>query len=352
MTRASVVLVFVASGLVACATISGLADKEAVDCPGCEDTIDLPDARNTSSSSGGSSSGSSGEVDTGVVDTGPPKCDPATDAQCMPLPAGWALVARTPIIGNGAPPACPSGMTKPSTAGEQPSAQGNSCSCDSCTVTAQATCSGKLTYTFGMLNVCDQTGDPLDYSNTVAGQCYTDVYHGAWLAEVNKFVLPQPTGGACTANPTAVAHSDRVSYGARSLLCDDTSRCSGGVCDARIDAPFSVCVAQNGDVACPAGFADKHVTGTTGADFDCGTCSSCTVNRAPCQGAVYHYSDGNCTLDQLIIPANGLCGGPNTGGADLDSYKVVATSNTTCSATGSATATNPRLKSPRTVCCR
>src|SRR5690606_1766303 len=141
-------------------------------------------------------------------------------------------------------------------------------------------------------------------------------------------------------------------FGATSALCDDTGRCSGGVCDARIDTPFASCVARAGDEACPAGFPDKHLVGSEGAELECtGTCG-CTVNRAPCQGAVHLYSDGSCNVDEVVVPANGLCGGPDLQGADVDSYRVVATSTTTCTGTGSPAASGVQMKNARTVCCR
>jgi hypothetical protein len=342
MSRASVAQLLVLGAVTSCATITGLADKEAVDCPGdCEASAPPPRS---------DLDGSSGATDANlVVDTGPPKCNPSTDAACMPLPAGWTLSARAPLVAGQAP-ACPSGMTNMGTAQEAPSVQPSTCTCDSCSVTAAATCSGQLAYWWAPASACNNTGDPTHYKNPVAGTCYQDLFTSLWSSEANRFILPNPSGGTCAANPTK--HTDRVSFGERSALCEDASRCSGGFCDARIDAPFAVCVGRPGDEECPEGFPVKHLAGTQGADVDCGTCS-CTVSRQPCQGVVQHFSDTACTTGQVDIPANGVCGGPNTDGADFDSYKVVATSATTCIVGGATTpATNPRMKNPRTICCR
>lgn len=340
MTRALILPLVVLASLASCATISGLSDKEAVECPGGCDEAGLP-GRPDGSTTGDANA----DV---VVDSGPPKCDPSADPGCMSLPAGWSFAARAAIAGGAAPP-CPSGITKQSIVQESPSTQASTCTCDSCTVTAPATCSGQLGYSFKTGATCSNAGDPTDYKNPVAGNCYRDLFTGVWTAEANRFTLPTPSGGTCSVNPTS--HSDRVNYGERSALCEDGTRCSGGFCDARLDAPFAVCVARAGDEPCPQAFPTKHVVGPDGADFDCGACS-CTVNRQPCQGAVHHFTDFLCTTGLVIIPADGTCGGPNTVGASIDSYKVVATSTTTCAAGGSTTATNARMKNPRTICCR
>lgn len=331
--------------LESCATLSGLEGKEAVDCPdGCtEGGASAPDAATDRGDAA---------VDAAVADTGPPACDPAKDVECIPLPVGWSLVARAPLA-SGAPPACPTGMANASTVEEGPQTRGDTCTCETCSVTASATCSGNLQHSWGDgagAECNDGATSSAFYKNSVAGTCYTDI-PGSWgEAERNRFSLPSPSGGGCSIAPTK--NAGRVIYEARALLCDDTSRCSGGFCDGRIDAPFASCVARAGDEACPPGFPQKHVAGTEGADFDCGACS-CDVNRAPCQGGVQHFSDVACANLAVTHNANGTCGGPNTRGLRPGSYKVVAMSTTTCTvASNSTTATNLRMKNARTVCCR
>jgi hypothetical protein len=345
MLRGPLIAGLAAAGILvaSCATVSGLDEKEAVDCPGgCAEG-------GTAAPTG--ADGSTGRTDGSVPDPGPPACDPTKDVECMPLPAGWSLVALAPIAG-GQPPACPSEMAEPSTVEESPSAPATTCTCDGCTVTAPATCSGQVQHAWGSGagSQCDDGTSPNFYKNTVAGTCYTDLETGFWIAERNRFTLPMPSGGSCSASATK--HLDRVTYGGQSLLCDDVSRCSGGVCDARIAAPFAVCVARAGDEACPPGFAEKHVLGSEGAEVDCAACA-CNMNRAPCQGVVNHYADAACMNLLVQLSANGFCGGPDTEGMRPDSYKVVATSTTTCTVTANTVAaTNARMKNARTVCCR
>jgi hypothetical protein len=327
MSRALVAQSFVFAVLTSCATISGLIDKEAVDCPGDCDGGSVPPR-------GDAAGGADGDRDT------------SGDGR-MPLPPDWTLAARAPAA-SAPSTTCPSGMGNAMTVQESPVAQDSACTC-ACTPTAQATCSGQVKHTFRTSTLCNNQSDPDWYKNPVAGTCYQDLYTGASPATENRFTLPTPTGGACSATPTA--HPDRVTYGETSFLCEDASRCSGGFCDARFDVPFEACVSRAGDEACPDAFPVKHLVGKDGAEFECGACT-CTPVRAACQGAVHHYTDTGCTAGEVIIPANGLCAGPNTSGSTFRSYKVIATSSTTCSTEGSTAATNARMKNPRTVCCR
>lgn len=341
MPRAIVFQIIVLATLTSCAAISGLADKEAVDCPGdCADGSLPP--RNDDASTGAADAG-----DANVVDAGVPKCDPKKDLSCIAQPDGWSFVSRG-IANIATPGACSSG-TPPVTVKELPLPQANACSCDTCTVTTPATCSGQLDHEFATTAGCSFSGDASSYENPVAGTCYRDLFTGSSPASANRFVLPNPSGGVCTVIPTP--HSERVNYALTYALCDEASRCSGGFCDAQITVGIDLCFARDGDVACPEGFSEKHVVGTDGADFDCGTCA-CNLNRQPCQGAVNHYTDANCTNGLVVIPANGQCGGPDTKGTSFGSYKVVATAATTCNTGGSVSASNARMKNPRTVCCR
>lgn len=347
MPRASVVPILVLAALTSCATISGLADKEAVDCPGDCEGGPLPPRNDDASTDPTDANGTSDGADAPVVIDAAPKCDPATSATCIALPDGWALVTGT-LANDPSGGTCANGA-KPLAVKETPFTQAAACTCDTCTVTTPATCSGALDHEFSVGGACSVNGDPTYYQNPVAGTCYQDLHTGARAAVANRFRLPDPSGGACSATPTK--HTDRVNYAASYSLCDEASRCSGGFCDVTGIPDIATCAARTGDEACPAGFPSKHIVGSDGADFDCGNCS-CNLNRPTCTGSVNHYTDANCTNGLVMIPGNAGCGGPNTSGSTFASYKVVATSATTCNTGGGASASNARMKNPRTVCCR
>lgn len=341
-------VVWVGSGIsliiavASCATVSGLADYGVVDCPGGCPDVDGPDGSIASDSGPGTDSSEP------PVDAGPPACDPKTDVKCMQLPSGWTLAARAPI-GNGAPVACPAGMSTQTIVQESPTIGQNGCECANCSVTSPATCNGLVAHATGTnANGCPTAGSTSFFKDPMVGTCYGDVPSGPFT-EANKFTLPAAQGGACNAG-AVTAHPERASFGPRSELCDDTSRCSGGFCNAEIAAPFATCVVRSGDQACPAGFGDKHVVGADGAALDCGACT-CNVVRAACTGSVVLYNDPMCLFGGTSVPANGTCGGPDTEFDGFASYKVNATSSTTCTSTAPAPL-NVRMKNARTVCCR
>jgi len=345
MSRSFLTLVALApafAALASCATVSGLADKEVVDCPGgCSD-----DAGTSPTNDGGPTNDATSTTDA-PIDTGPPPCDPAKDDACLALPAGgWTLAARTPLVGT--PPSCPTGFGTSTNVGESPTAQANACACDGCTVTTQASCAGQVAHQFDSATTCANTGGATFYTDPTPGQCQTDLFTGNRMSTSNKFTLPVPSGGACTGS--AAVHSDRFNWSNNALLCDATTRCSQGICDARISAPFALCVAHEGATQCPAGFTDRHVVGTQG-DADCSASCGCSLNRAPCAGTMSHYTDANCTNGIVTHVANGMCLATALNGTFL-SYKVIAASVTSCSANGSSSASNARPKDPRTICCR
>lgn len=348
MPRASVVQILVFGALTSCATISGLADKETIDCPGDCEAGSLPPRNDDASTTGPTDANGTSDVgDAAVEIDAAPKCDPATNTTCIALPNGWSLVTGT-LASDPAGATCANGAP-PLSVKEAPVVQAAACSCDACTVTAAASCSGPIDHRFSIGGACGNDGEPNDYQNPVAGTCYQDLPTGPRAAVANRFLLQPPSGGACTVSPTK--HFDRVTYAVTYSLCDEANRCAGGFCDAQGISETALCVARSGDDPCPSGFPGRHIVGADGADFDCGTCG-CSLNRGPCEGAVNHYTDANCTNGLVAIPANSGCGGPNTQGMSFASYKVVAPSATTCNTGGSTSSSNVRMKSPRTVCCR
>jgi hypothetical protein len=336
-----------------CAAISGLDDFGIVDCPAgstecveggaLADVVPPPQQETSLAADAGK--------DTQV---GPPACDPQSDPACLPLPVGWTLVAFAAFAtgSDAGAPACPTGLDSASDVGEGPAARPDTCECASCTVTAPNACTGAITHEFSPpAGMCETAGAP--HANNPPGTCLTDLYTGARDGNKEKLTLPAPTGGACAAS-APVAHDDRVTFASRSRVCDDTARCSGGTCDARVPAPFVACIASPKQAAdedrdCPAAFPQKHLVGT-GAAFTCPSTCTCGVNRS-CSGSVTFYANADCSGGAKLVPADGTCRQPNFVGAYL-SYRATTTPATTCTASGSSTATNARVTAARTICCR
>lgn len=297
---------------------------------------------------GNSASGEGGAPDNHDARVGPPACDPSTDPACLALPDGWRLVAVS--SGAGTPPACPQGYEAPLDVGANPTPRADACECGACTITQPPSCSGAVQVMFSPngQGSCESTSTT--QSNNPAGQCASDMYTGDATGDRKKYTMPAPSGGACA--PGAVAtHTDRVDFTDRARVCDGNRRCSGSACDARVDAPYRACFSHPGGVACPAGFAEKHVVGANVA-FDCaGTCG-CDVATRSCAPVMNVYNATGCMGTPLSIPIDGTCRTPGFTGS-YRSYKVVTTPAATCTNTGgNPLASNVHLTAPTTVCCR
>jgi hypothetical protein len=133
---------------------------------------------------------------------------------------------------------------------------------------------------------------------------------------------------------------------------DDTGGCkSGGQCVKLPSSSFDAapCVAQAGDVACPAGTYTKKtlVMQSTDDQRGCTTCS-CNASGGSCSASVTAYLGNGCSSSSVGL-ALGQCGAE--GVSAVSAIANVTTTAATCSssggtATGTATATNPV-----TVCC-
>jgi hypothetical protein len=75
--------------------------------------------------------------------------------------------------------------------------------------------------------------------------------------------------------------------------------CSAGqLCAPKPPAPFSnLCVYASGDLACPAGFPNKHVSFASYADTrSCTSCTCGTPTGITCNGSVDLHTFSDCTL--------------------------------------------------------
>jgi hypothetical protein len=328
MSRALVVHSFAIAALASCATVSGLADKEAVDCPGgCVEAGVTSDAPSN--------------------DSGPPPPDAAAS---FTKPEGWKLVAVASVADSEGPPGCPAGFDDASDVGTNPSAPSNTCEC-TCNVGQQAACTGAPTILIGAGNVCDFGAGDASYTNNPAGGCNTDFATALDRTGFHaKVKLAAASGGTCTT--AATPHPERVQLSAKRRVCDETARCNGNACDATVPTPFEACVASpkgSGDQACPAGFPDKLVAGRADVTCNAKACT-CTVTRTPCTGTFTYYKDTSCTTGPAGVIADDTC--RNLGSTGMYSaYKIVATTTTGCTAAGSSAA-SVAPADVRTICCR
>jgi hypothetical protein len=344
MSRALVLPVFVIAALASCATVSGLADKETVDCPGgCpEEGGVTPTPTSTSTST------TDGSQPKPIDDGGLPPPDASLDFM---KPDGWELVAVATVAG-GAPPGCPSGFDDASDVGTNPSATANTCECATCSITKQGVCAGQPNVFVGTAGACGTPAGNASYTNVPTGGCNTDL--STTLDRTNLYVkakLAPVTPGTCAADP-AVPHPERVQMTNRRRVCDETSRCVGNLCDATVPSPFAACLASakgSGDQGCPAGFPTKLVAGRANVVCNSNNCD-CNASTPDCTGTLTYYKDTACTTGAAVLVADDTCRNPNTSGT-YAAYKINATTMTTCTAKGSAPATITAAD-VRTICCR
>lgn len=282
--------------------------------------------------SGGDGGGSDVIVgnDTGPIDTG--NC--ATT--CATIPQGFRPVR----LGN-ANAACPSGWVT-ADGFTNPAASDNACTC-SCNVTQDPDCStGKI---FRALDnttspTCGTAATTLNANGStctlIGGTLYFSYPH--YLADP-----PPPSGGACQYD--AQLDKGKLS-GTPARLCAPPQSCQGEICDGG-----AVCIATDGDQACPGDFPTKTVVGdaVTGS---CGSCGACSPTGT-CSGTISFFTDQQCSLGQTDVAADGVCKANTVSGASgFQAFTWKGSlAKATCAGTPSSTAT-PALDKPVTVCCK
>ncbi len=284
-------------------------------------------------SGGGNSDGGGGGNDARPIEGGPncdiSKCAAAPDGFHAVRPAGakatcpdgWAsaVVVSNPIVGDGAC-TCGCNVTTPPT-----------CNTGDITRyldgTGTATC-GTQGYTFPAASACTAMGVAL----------YLNQYHYSVTG-------PAAVGGVCAFDATP--DTSKVTSTA-SQLCAPPTSCPGAICND--NGP--VCVAQDGDVACPPAFPTKTVVGAS-ATADCSACSGACAVSATCSGKFSTFTDGACSMNEVDFTADGTCVANPTSNVGPYYYYEYAGSVASAACKGSATSTGTgKLDGTSTVCCK
>jgi hypothetical protein len=132
--------------------------------------------------------------------------------------------------------------------------------------------------------------------------------------------------------------------------------CKGQICPpASVKQPFEICIASAGDVACPADFSKKHLTGAT-TSFNCSNGCTCPGVNATCTGGKLHfYPTDNCTgAPGLSANVNNTCVATVAAGATFLSHKYVPDppQGVSCIRGGASNPSTVTLNQPATVCCK
>ena len=286
---------------------------------------------------GGTSGGDGGGGDAIVGnDTGPIDGGPSCEAKCATIPQGFRPVR----LGN-ANSACPSGWAT-ADGFTNPSASDGACTCN-CNVTQNPDCTnGKI------LRAFDDTSSPTCGNNATTlngnGGLCTQI-GGTLFFNHTHYVAdpPPPSGGACQFDAQL---DNKKLTGTAARVCAPPQSCLGQICDGG-----AVCVATDGDHACPSDFPTKTLVGEA-VTATCGSCGSCTA-AGTCTGTISFYQDQLCQTTGTNVTADAVCKA-NTIGSTTGFVAYTwsgSLAKASCAGTPSSTAT-PALANPVTVCCK
>jgi hypothetical protein len=268
-----------------------------------------------------------------------PDAGPCNAGSCgLTVPAGFRVVG----FADSRKDACPQGATTLDLVADPIAADG-ACTC-ACNVTTQPDCTkGGIARGYDFYTstaACNSSGYALTANG---GACGTFGGSTLQLGTHVSSTPPPPTGGACSYD----AKGDASKVKAKEVrLCDAPPSCAGSLCSAG-----RVCVAQDGDVACPKEFATKTLVGAP--KVACEACGACTLEAA-CTGTLSLFSDGACAQGQLDLPADGQCAArPSAANGKLySSYSYKGTVKAAgCAGTAPASKATVGLEKPTTVCC-
>jgi hypothetical protein len=276
-------------------------------------------------------------------------CNLQTSA-CVPdLPSGWAFTIYEPDTRS----ACATGYGSPTDVEEGLDAGPATCTCG-CSTTNPDCHSGKLGIQGGNNNTCDNLSTQMDVAdagcNAVGTQFTTTMGSGKIAA-----TPPAPAGGSCT--PSGSQTIPGVGYAHQGRTCELEAGAPGGGCGAnQVCIPSAgtaqTCIAQAGDVTCPAdaGYPTQHVIGSKVTDTrGCTTCG-CTFDAGSCAGTVTMWGDTGCSTNSTAITANGTC--QNVGNHTWKGYSYVGATTASCSGTAVAPDGGVVFADVTTVCCK
>jgi hypothetical protein len=254
---------------------------------------------------------------------------------------------------------CGTGFGTPTAVLEGPTSAPGACDCGSCSITDPGSCT-KADFAAAI----DGPGGACTLGATLksAGGACTKLpadYKTSATSKAKVTPAPWQGPGACTqtqGTPGAVLLAGQGQMCA--LAATLGGGCAvGGVCAPTAASQYSVCIAQNGDKACPAGYPNKHTVGTGYADKrTCGSCS-CSVSATCVNPTETIYTQDNCSTTgsgqvSTVLTADGQCDDVNDGnGQTYVAYTYAATVSPSCGTTGGSVSGTVTVTGGQTVCC-
>lgn len=311
------------------ALVFGSVASVVAACGGAADTSLLGDG------GGGGGGGDGGGGTDGVAPEGGGNCDVS---KCANVPAGFRVVSM--VDPNAA---CPNGFDT-SDLVTAPVASDGACTC-ACNVTTQPDCNtGPITRSLdqGTTPTCNYQATTFQANGGACSPINNTLYLSYPHYATNA---PPPSGGSCQYDATVDTQKITSS---KARLCAPPTSCPGAVCTGA-----NVCVAQDGDVACPGDFPKKTLVGTS-ASADCSACGgSCSV-AGQCTGTLSFFTDQACTQGKVDFTADGTCGAnPSSSGTGYTYYQWTGSvKGATCGGTAPTSTATAKLDGETTVCCK
>jgi hypothetical protein len=337
--RLAAVLAGAPVALVACNALTGASD---LGVGGASSSGGDPAADGARAGEGGANRGDGA----GASEGGAPAVTPSLAAcganrVCLTNAGGWAPAVYVVFdLGRGCPPEWPERKAYEKSGG-------GSCACH-CTPTSAA-CAGPIEVRSGGL-MC--TGGPTTLDAVTDGGCTTT---GA--------PLPSPASLTATGLPPqgcSAQVEERLSPPDDAVTCSGATSAASPACDPGevcVPKPTSslpvpggtvMCIAHDGDVACPNKLPMRVLVGTTITDQR--TCSTtCTCAPSTCTGGKLDaFKDTACTDRDRTFDVNGTC----TPGAGSTATSFRYTPPTGCAVKQAPQVLGTEtVQSPRTFCC-
>lgn len=294
-----------------------------------------------------------GPNDSGSQDTGPQ--DSGLACTCVPpAPMGWTLGA----LDRDARDPCPSSYDTPVDLLEGVSASPAQCGCTCPGVDVAPTCPAPQQATLQMGDALCQGPTPVTLNNAAAcnvgsGEAFGN---GGWVYAKVTCNVPGPQGGTCKA-PAPTTAVAAPTYAHQGRVCSPAAApgaCQNGdPCLPSVGGPWGLCVAHDGDVACPNGYPQRRVVATSVTDTRGCTACTCGLSAMCDNPTLALYGDTQCANANTKLSANQACASTNLNYVFYASWALYGNVK---SAACPASAVNPTgtvtLKNPRTVCCR
>jgi hypothetical protein len=308
----------------------------------------------TTGSGGGETTASSSSAATGSSSSAQTTGTGAVcEGTCVPAaPAGWEGPFEV-FAGTGQAPECDPGYSLDADGFADLVQPAGTCGCD-CGTPSGLTCGNvqvDVSTTFTCSNAFDLTLTP--------NACMTNPpLSVGWWFDANGSAAQ---GGEC--NPSVTPMLDAAAFSTSVRVCGleapATAGCEGdAVCAPPRAAGAKMCVAQDGDIACPAGYEDRTVSYDGFVDSracpDASLCS-CTP-EASCGGTVKTYVSTDCSGPSFTYTSLdfALCVEVQSplDGVAPESILATATATGTCESAGDLAPTGTVTPDvPRTICC-